>query len=434
MKAQPRVRQSASEAQPELGLARKLHVCVLAPFPPFLSGVGDYTRDLVSALRASARVTVISHRVVGALDEETVGDLRILRTWEPQRLLAPVRLYRTIRRIQPDIVHIQFGLYGREFGGVLGEPVLLLLALLRKAGIPTVVTLHSLWPREEIRKRIMDRFSSPTLAKLAEAYGTCIYRWIARLPRRLMVSVSPFDFDAATKFALEYQLSPTCVTSIPHGVPAHHEVRRTDARLALGLQPAGPVFLAFGFIYEDKGTDLAIRALGPVSARLGGATLVVVGPLLPGRGAGYLTRLEHEVAQLPASATVLLRPGYVDESKAALYFAAADAVVIPYRRIVGTSGVLHRAIAAGRASIASDATWHRLDGAGTLVVPAEDVASLAGAMIQVGSDQGLRDRLEDEARLAAQAQQWSTAAQRNLQVYNEVYAASKRGAGDGSGG
>lgn len=408
----------------------RLHVCMVAPFPPFLSGVGDYTRDLVSALSASARITVVSHRVARAPEDVTEDGVRILRRWEPRRLLEPVRLCRTIRSLRPDVVHIQFGLYGKEFGGILGEPILVLLALLRVAGLPTVVTLHSLWPRAEIRKRSMARYPSALLARAAEAYVGSVYRWLARLPSRLLVSVSMLDVDAARKFEAEYHLAPASVTPIPHGVLAVPEVRRAEARSALGLPAVGPIFLAFGFIYEDKGTDLAIKALGQISARLGGATLVVAGPLLPDRGAEYLGELEAEAAKLPSSASVVFRPQYVDEAAAARYFAASDAVLIPYRRMVGTSGVLHRAIAAGRASITTDVGWHRLDGTGTLVVPAGNLSALAEAMARIIDDVGLRTSLEDEARVAAMTWQWPAVAQRNLKIYSDVYAGLRRDGGD----
>src|SRR6266540_6055926 len=119
----------------------RFHVCMVTPFPPWRSGVAEYARCLAVELAKELRVTVVTHAVLGAPLEESLDGVRILRVWKPERRLAPVSLFRTIRRLHPDVVHLQFGLYGREFGGKIGEPILVLLLLLRLARIPTVVTL-----------------------------------------------------------------------------------------------------------------------------------------------------------------------------------------------------------------------------------------------------------------------------------------------------
>jgi glycosyltransferase involved in cell wall biosynthesis len=180
------------------------------------------------------------------------------------------------------------------------------------------------------------------------------------------------------------------------------------------------VFLVFGFIYEDKGIDIAIRALGRAAGRLEGAILLVTGPVLPGRGPPHLASLRELASRLPSTVSVRFRPEHVDDEEASRQFAAADAVLLPYRRSVGTSAVLHRALGEGRAAVSTIAGWYRSPGAGLLEVPPGDEEGFAEAMVALARDGGLRDRLEAEARRSAEERRWSLVAEDTLNTYRKV--------------
>ncbi len=356
---------------------------------------------------------------------ETRDGYRVLRIWEPERILSPFWLFAQIRKLKPDVVHIQFGLYGADYGGLVGEPVLLLAFLLRVARIPVVVTLHSLWPRHEVRQRALERRGSPLAARLAESAVAVIMKLLAVTPDRLLLSVASSDAPAIGRFASEYSIPPERVGPAVYGVRKMAVKDRGKARVRLGLDLEAPVFLVFGFIYEDKGIDVAVEALTLAAGRLPNAVLLIVGPPLPGRGAAYLEKLQEAAKTVPSSVSVKICPEYVDEEQAAMLFAAADAILLPYRRTVGTSSVLNRAVSAGRATIATPLGWHRLGGSGIFEVPSPEAAPFAEAMITVACNPGLRQRLEEEANLAADAHSWTRVARDTLVTYNELCAGRK---------
>src|SRR5437867_551488 len=386
--------------------SERFHVCMVTPFPPWRSGVAEYARCLAAELAKELRVTVVTHAVPGApLDESSEG-VRILRVWKPEQRLSPLSLFRTIRRLRPDVVHLQFGLYGREFGGKVGEPTLVLLLLLRLARIPTVVTLHSLWGRDQVRDRAFERTGNRFIAALAVRGIASYYRWLARLANSVPLSVASPNSTAVRKFARMYGIPERRLGAVLFGVSEAPSMSRERARERLGLPSRAPVFLVLGFVYEDKGIDVAIRALGLAASRLRRASLLVVGPSLPERGQAYLHRIEADAAGLPLETSVRFEIGYMPEPDLGLRLAAADAVVVPYRRSVGTSSVVHQALGAGRATIATTSPWHAMPDCGVLEVPPEDPIALADRLVQVSEEPALRTRLEDEARHAAQVRRW----------------------------
>ncbi len=382
--------------------------------------MADYSEGLVTDLARSADITVIAHRDASEPTMEEHGGFRILRVWEPWRVSSPFQLSAQIRRLRPDVVHIQYGLYGADYGGLVGEPILILAFLLRMARIPVVVTLHSLWPRHEVRQRALERELSPLAARLAESAVSVIMKLFAITPNRLLLSVTSSDSPATGLFAREYSIPPERVAPAVYGVRKVAVEDREKARLQLGLALETPVFLVFGFIYEDKGIDIAVEALSLLAGRLDNAVLLIAGPPLPGRGDAYIEKLREAAKKVPSSMSVRIWPDYVDEERASALFAAADAILIPYRRTVGTSSVLNRALSAGRATISTPLGWHRLRGAGIIEVPHADPAQFAEAMISVACNPALRSRLEEEARLAADARRWDKVAQDTLAVYREV--------------
>jgi glycosyltransferase involved in cell wall biosynthesis len=165
------------------------------------------------------------------------------------------------------------------------------------------------------------------------------------------------------------------VTLIPDPAPLPSTVSVADARSQLQLTPRGPLLLFFGGLRDDKGPDLFLEALRTLP---GDWTAVVAGEPLS------ITEEEVKrlVSRLPDPSRVLLRLGHIPGSEVPAYFAAADVVVLPYRRSFGgTSGVLMRAVAAGRPIVATDVgdvgSIVRTHGLGIVVRPEspQDLAS-----------------------------------------------------------
>jgi len=135
---------------------------------------------------------------------------------------------------------------------------------------------------------------------------------------------------------------------VPDPVSISEEIPQKAAREYLGLPKDKPIILFFGGLRWDKGPDILFKALPLVQEEF--YTVV----------AGTVTEIGKMKAEqcrknLQYPERLITRFGFISDADMTKYFAAADAVVLPYRRtFTGTSGVLQRAAAAGKPVIATD--------------------------------------------------------------------------------
>jgi glycosyltransferase involved in cell wall biosynthesis len=123
------------------------------------------------------------------------------------------------------------------------------------------------------------------------------------------------------------------------GIRIEARPTREDARRALGIPEDEAVFVSPGFLHPDKGLERAVAAFP------GLGRLYLVGSVKDRteRILAYVDRL-RDLAHRTAGVALVER--YVDEAELDRWVAAADAVVLPYRRS-WSSGALARAQALG---------------------------------------------------------------------------------------
>jgi len=167
---------------------------------------------------------------------------------------------------------------------------------------------------------------------------------------------------------------------VPH--PVYNLVGERDdkaeARRRLGLDPAAPLLLFFGFVRAYKGLDLLLRAL-PLVRREVPARVLVLGEFYEGR-----EQTERLIRELGVTESVTVQDEYVPNESVGLYFSAADVVVLPYRSAT-QSGIVQIAYQLERPVICTDVgglkevVLHEQTG---LVVPPEDPQALAAAVLR----------------------------------------------------
>jgi beta-1,4-mannosyltransferase len=154
-----------------------------------------------------------------------------------------------------------------------------------------------------------------------------------------------------------------------HGALVTHRVApagavpsRDEARRALGLPPDAVIFVAPGFLQPSKGMDRIL----PGFAGREGAHLYVVGSVREPspENLAYVQTLRDRIDALPR---VHLVERFVDDQEFDRWVAAADRIVLPYRRS-WSSGVLARAHALGTPAIVP-----AVGGLGEQAGPSDDV-------------------------------------------------------------
>ncbi len=361
-----------------------MHLCVVSPFPPELTGVGQYGWNIVHGLASTGAFEAIT--VLAQAADQPVpapafpeGLVRVRRAWARDDVLAAARLARHIRAEQPDVVWFNLGY--TVFGASRPVNFLGLLApyITRRMGVPLVTTLHQIFevtpPRSVGAKNgHLTSFGARAATRLLLKAGT--------------VCVTLGRYQAA----LQRLYGAGNVHHIPHGAYVVPE-----ALAHPGTPPEDVLF--FGSLAPFKGLNTLLDAFERLQRRRPQATLTIAGSDHP-RFPGYLDQLRTTaLARNGAGPTGVRWLGPRPETDLRALFAQARVVALPYLATTGASSVLYRAAAYGRPVVASDLADLRAataeEGLALDYVPPCDPVALAAA---------LEALLADPARQAALAE------------------------------
>lgn len=290
-------------------------VLVVSSYPPRRCGIGSYARAQVERLRGEGhRVTVLSPR-------DGDGDVRT-DFFGGRPFFAAARRGRAYDRI---FVHFQPALYFRPRSPMskISTSLGLLWLVLRRR--QTEIVIHEADP--PLRWR-------PDYLLLAAAFRAA--------PMLL------FHTDEERR-ALEQRYGVRIrwrLISHRDGVRVTAPVDRNSARRRLGIPEEEAALVSPGFIHPGKGYDRAMVSFR--NAGTGGRLYIVGSVKDPAPKNLAHARLLREMAtDLPG---VQLVERFVDDDEFDLWIAAADAVILPYRRS-WSSGVLARAQALGTPAV-----------------------------------------------------------------------------------
>lgn len=298
----------------------------------------------------------------GVTVERIAGRVRSPSGWR-----EALALRREARDFRPDVIHLQ--------DSVGNDLRLLFAARVRPRGF--VLTVH-------------DSARHP---------GDDEFPFVARLNRVLEHGAGLIFVHAeSVEEELREFISPKIpVEVIPHGI---------DPGEATPV-PEEPTVLFFGRISYYKGLDVLLEAMGAVWRQIPAATLTIAG--------------EGEIDPHPALADprVTVRAGHVPEADVPDLFRAARCIALPYRE-ASQSGVGSRIKPFARPLVVSEVGGlPELVGDGSgLVVPPEDPAALAEALVSLLSDRELAARLGEAGAATAEREgSWDTVAAETLAAY-----------------
>jgi len=302
------------------------------------------------------------------------------------------RLIDNLRNWRPDIIHFQW----------LPLPLIdrFFLGQFRRIA-PLVLTMHDTKPFH----------GSPS--SLLQLVG-------------LKAAYSKFDhFIVHTQYSKEELLKQlglpeTRVTVIPHGVFDYYRELIRDEQMKKQLpEIAGKKrVLFFGVLKPYKGVDVLLKAFAQIPASVAEeAVLELVGyPKMP------IEPLHSLAKQLGIAHRVIWDLRYVEEKEVAIYFADADIIVLPYRRI-DQSGVLMVALDFGKPVVASCVGGFAeiiKDGVHGFLVEPGNPDALSFALTRVLEDDLLRAQIANAIKRLAKELTWDQIAERTLCLYREI--------------
>src|SRR5215216_506698 len=351
---------------------------VSGEYPPMKGGVGRYTYNLVHALTKksnivddvsvainAAAVAPSAHATTGAANSPKSNKVTlypgIVRKGDKQN---SDHLLQLVSEIKPDIVNIQYerGLY--EVDTTIRHTMWRLAhgstldRFYRKCPVPTVSTLHTVFPQEEYRSYVKDRAlrKEGRFGFLPMPLRAAIRRWVMEQRYDLLLEVVRLS-DGIISPARTIKDIVRRGTVIYHGAEPDTEVSPSSSsssandkkqqqlfRNELGLPSDKMLLLAFGYAGSYKGFDV----LG--SLRLPDGWSLVVKQTKHERGSEKPVDIRKKG---DGSSVISLHLGYLDDSTLSKLFFACDAIIFPYT-VVSVSGVMFDALAHGLPFIASN--------------------------------------------------------------------------------
>jgi glycosyltransferase involved in cell wall biosynthesis len=391
---------------------------------PAEDGVADYTVRLATALRLDVEPVLVTS---GRLDVDT-GTLPVValgRGWGPAGLRATAQ---ALRRLQPDVVHVQFAPSAFGFSPAPG-----LLPVLAGARAVWVATLHEYgwwqWP---------SRLPS-TLWQPAERRNWWDRETLTLVPRARALVVTNPDHAATVRvrFGRTAQMVPV-PANIPRATPlassttpASRAAVQGRLRARLGAPSDAEVAVFFGFVHPVKGVRYLIDAVAVLRARRPRLRLAVVGGFtslaLPTAEAAAFRRELTEHAHVRGVGDLVTFTGHLPAAEVSEILAAADVCVLPFTAGVTTkSGALAAALSHGLATIVTAAQPPDpalVDGQTVLVADrVRDPVPLADTLHRALADPALRARVAAGGQRLVANRSWPAIGATHTRLYRQVLA------------
>ena len=348
---------------------------VSGEYPPMNGGVGRYTKNLVLAIAKKPNVEVSV--AIGGGDGGEGGSATAPVTSDPSPDRNNVTVYHDVVRkgdkrnserilqivseTKPDVVNIQYerGLY--EIDTTIRHTFWRLMhgstldRFYKMSPVPTVSTLHTVFPQDEYYAYIKERATRKEgrFGFLPQPLRVAIRRWVMKQRYDLLLQVVS-QSDGVISPARTLQEVVRGGTVIYHGAEPAIELSSLSSRIndkkefrkEFGLPLDKMLLLAFGYAGSYKGFDVLAKLRLPFGWSL------VVKQTKHERGFEKPVELGGGKNE-GVNNVISLNLGYLDDTTMSKLFFACDAIIFPYK-IVSISGVMFDALAHGLPFIASD--------------------------------------------------------------------------------
>lgn len=289
-------------------------------------GVASYTKMLITALKdvSNKQITVLAEKMSGR-KSYTEDGIKVRRIWDKNSITSILSLCSQIIFSEQKTVMLSFE--GFMFGSFLNSTLVFLSLLVsRILGKKTVVIQH----------QVVHDFKPFGKGELQSAILGLLIKPFYVLENLASSKIIVFEEG------LKQQLGNLeKVEVLPHLVFSTRKVRKAVARERLGWSKNKKYILYFGYVAPYKGIDWLVSNW-PESSK---AKLVIAGDINPNYKEDQKTVSFVDDVKKQAKSKHILTTGFVPESDIKYYFSAADAVILPYKIFMSSSGPLAFAFA-----------------------------------------------------------------------------------------
>ncbi|MHA2302851.1 MAG: glycosyltransferase [Candidatus Thorarchaeota archaeon] len=418
-----RCRKPFSPVGLKTGLIPMIKVAMISPLPPEKSGEAPYAARLIKSLVGTNKASIIAIAGESAAPmDSSDSKIETLSIWKGRSLLYPFHLLKQITKRRCHVAHVQFGPYGKVYGGFFGEVMLFLLILLRMAGVKTTMTLHSTWMPWQVVDRVRKYRIIGRLSILAAPVFRLFMKFLNWGTSTIQLSTVKESSLLRKAFLKEYGFSPDKVLEIPHPCMATEEKPdRQSAASSIGME-GKKVILTFGYIRSGKGIEIALRAIAQLKEKYPDIVLLVAGRPQGFRGDEYLKDLQSLAKDLDITNNVRFDIRFIPREEVPTYFSASTILLSPYTESVGASGPIHNYAGFGVPIVASDVGFHNREslGGNLFLFKSGDPNSLVRTLTDVLIDPNALDEIIQRQIQYAKQETWSLAAKRTVRHYRKT--------------
>jgi glycosyltransferase involved in cell wall biosynthesis len=401
-----------------------MKLLIVSTFPPNPHGEANYAGKFVKTLYEcdpGLSCHVLSQRFEEESGPELLpGVMRTMRRSGWRRHFNGLRVVQAVLRLRPDIVHLQSPVIP-EYGGLFGEPMIPVLALLRLLGVRIVISLHSTWTDDDLINLCREKRLRPATTRMFISYYKLVIRTFSRLAHGFQVVTAGEQSPAAERFRLEYRVDPRKVQNEPHPCSPIGCSPEAQALAKAKIGFAGRrVIATLGFMREDKGVHLLLEAMNAVLSSFPDTALVIAGRAQRPYDQSYVERLKLACAGSPDPGRVLFLSKFISDEEMATLFDAADVFVVPYLRVLGPSGPAHHSIGRYKPVIVSE-IGHNLGFRGTcMTFPPGSVEQLRQRLFDFLGAADAPGRWSARSRAYAESHTWRGLTLSYLRYYQEL--------------
>ena len=364
---------------------------IVGDFPPFLSGVGDYTDRLAAGLaRAGVDVTVLT---LAGEDDGVERPYAVRREMPDFTMKSMSRAVAIAKEF--DVINIQYP--GVRFGR---SPMMNLLpAVLRRRapGVRITTTIHDC--------RVMRwRWRLRTWPMVNAVHG--------------LIHVDPGDWPYIDAWCSFGAPPHTCIPIASNvDVLPVTPADRLNWRSALGITPDESAIAYFGILYPHKGVDELLDAHAALRAKGHKLKTVIIGDF--DRDEPFVAAMKKRFE----SAGVIWVPG-ASLNRVSECLHACDLAVLPFHSGTSTNrSSMLAALGHGLPTVTTrgPATPKEITDLFDLeLVPPKDAVMLAAAIERVLIDASLRERLTKNAGLVRSRVTWDGVARQHVEFFERM--------------
>ncbi len=309
-----------------------MHIAIVSPYPPSITGIGQYGYYLSRALAQSnvfEQITVLTGAPASRpCPLPTSPDcIRTYHAWRQNSPLIAGSLFQSLKQIQPDLIWYNLGVSVFGNSPLANLSGFLSLKLARSLKIPSVATLHEVAELTDLAK-----LKAPG-GPLAMTGARLLTNLVNHADVVCVTLMKYLDWFAQHKPTTNCLHIPLGAYHNPEFLPlpkSNHLLFFSSLAPFKGLE----VLLDAFYLLKQTHPDLALTIAGAEHARF----------------PGYIDRLLKQYPAHPGLQVYMNPP----EDQVKELFRHARLVVVPYTASTGSSSVLSQAALWGRPVVASD--------------------------------------------------------------------------------